>query len=127
MSSHCGSPDVGTSKPRGLFSYFSTALWDYNVALVQMLALCPALAVTTTATNGLGMGLATTLIGLPPPAVVIHESWRATRQLRIRARSASGRAAGAAKQRLGLSAHRTRVGLPALTCSRCPVSRMVAP
>ena len=43
MSSHCGSPDVGTSKPRGLFSYFSTALWDYNVALVQMLALCPAL------------------------------------------------------------------------------------
>ena len=45
---------------QGLFSYFSTALWDYNVALVQMLALCPALAVTTTATNGLGMGL-------PPP------------------------------------------------------------
>lgn len=27
-----------------------------------MLALCPTLAVTTTATNGLGMGLATTLV-----------------------------------------------------------------
>ncbi|PZR78806.1 MAG: electron transport complex subunit RsxE, partial [Stutzerimonas stutzeri] len=70
MSSHCGSPDVGTSKPRGLFSYFSTALWDYNVALVQMLALCPALAVTTTATNGLGMGLATTLVLMITNAII---------------------------------------------------------
>lgn len=33
-------------------------LWDNNVALTQMLALCPLLAVTTGATNGLGMGLA---------------------------------------------------------------------
>ena len=70
MSSHCGSPDVGTSKPRGLFSYFSTALWDYNVALVQMLALCPTLAVTTTATNGLGMGLATTLVLMITNAII---------------------------------------------------------
>ncbi|GLZ25952.1 electron transport complex subunit RnfE [Stutzerimonas stutzeri] len=70
MSSHCGSPDVGTSKPRGLFSYFRTALWDYNVALVQMLALCPALAVTTTATNGLGMGLATTLVLMITNAII---------------------------------------------------------
>jgi len=70
MSSHCGSPDVGTSKPRGPFSYFSTALWDYNVALVQMLALCPALAVTTTATNGLGMGLATTLVLMITNAII---------------------------------------------------------
>lgn len=70
MSSHCGSPDVGTPKPRGLFSYFSSALWDYNVALVQMLALCPALAVTTTATNGLGMGLATTLVLMITNAII---------------------------------------------------------
>lgn len=34
-------------------------LWDNNVTLAQMLALCPTLAVTSTATNGLGMGLAT--------------------------------------------------------------------
>jgi electron transport complex protein RnfE len=34
-------------------------LWDNNVALSQMLALCPMLAVTSTATNGLGMGIAT--------------------------------------------------------------------
>jgi Na+-translocating ferredoxin:NAD+ oxidoreductase subunit E len=37
-------------------------LWDNNVVLAQMLALCPALAVTSTATNGLGMGLASTLV-----------------------------------------------------------------
>lgn len=34
-------------------------LWDNNVVFSQMLALCPLLAVTGTATNGLGMGLAT--------------------------------------------------------------------
>jgi electron transport complex protein RnfE len=34
-------------------------LWDNNVVFAQMLALCPTLAVTGSATNGLGMGLAT--------------------------------------------------------------------
>lgn len=34
-------------------------LWHNNVVLTQNLALCPLLAVTGTATNGLGMGLAT--------------------------------------------------------------------
>ncbi len=37
-------------------------LWDNNLVFAQMLALCPTLAVTTTATNGLGMGLSTTLV-----------------------------------------------------------------
>ena len=37
-------------------------LWDNNVVLGQMLALCPMLAVTSTASNGLGMGLATTAV-----------------------------------------------------------------
>lgn len=35
-------------------------LWRNNVVFTQMLALCPLMAVTTTATNGLGMGFATT-------------------------------------------------------------------
>jgi Na+-translocating ferredoxin:NAD+ oxidoreductase subunit E len=39
-----------------------SGLWDDNVVLVQGLALCPTLAVTGTATNGLGMGLATTAV-----------------------------------------------------------------
>ena len=34
-------------------------LWDNNVVFAQLLALCPLLAVTNTATNGLGLGLAT--------------------------------------------------------------------
>jgi len=37
-------------------------LWDNNVVLAQMLALCPTLAVTGTAVNGLGMGLASTAV-----------------------------------------------------------------
>ncbi|MDD1611971.1 MAG: electron transport complex subunit E [Methylococcaceae bacterium] len=37
-------------------------LWTNNVVLTQNLALCPLLAVTGTATNGLGMGLATTVV-----------------------------------------------------------------
>ncbi len=37
-------------------------LWDNNVVLTQNLALCPLLAVTGTATNGLGMGLATIVV-----------------------------------------------------------------
>ena len=40
----------------------SDGLWDNNVVFGQMLALCPLLAVTGTATNGLGMGLATTAV-----------------------------------------------------------------
>ncbi|TCO71619.1 electron transport complex subunit E [Rhodovulum euryhalinum] len=36
--------------------------WDKNIVFGQMLALCPALAITGTATNGLGMGLATTAV-----------------------------------------------------------------
>jgi electron transport complex protein RnfE len=39
-------------------------LWDNNVVFAQMLALCPLLAVTSTATNGLGMGLASTAVML---------------------------------------------------------------
>lgn len=37
-------------------------LWKNNPALVQVLGLCPTLAVTTTATNALGMGLSTLLV-----------------------------------------------------------------
>ena len=37
-------------------------LWSNNIVFAQMLALCPLLAVTGTATNGLGMGLATIMV-----------------------------------------------------------------
>ncbi|AKH21679.1 electron transport complex subunit E [Sedimenticola thiotaurini] len=35
-------------------------IWDNNIVFAQSLALCPLLAVTGTASNGLGMGLAST-------------------------------------------------------------------
>lgn len=37
-------------------------LWKNNPALVQLLGLCPLLATTATLINGLGLGLATTLV-----------------------------------------------------------------
>lgn len=45
-------------------------LWDNNVVFSQNLALCPLLAVTGTATNGLGMGLATLVVMTCSNAVV---------------------------------------------------------
>ncbi|MCF2860490.1 electron transport complex subunit E [Pseudoalteromonas sp. SMS1] len=37
-------------------------LWKNNAALVQLLGLCPLLAVTSTVTNALGLGIATLLV-----------------------------------------------------------------
>ncbi len=37
-------------------------LWDNNQAIVALLGLCPLLAVTSTAINGLGLGIATTVV-----------------------------------------------------------------
>ena len=45
-------------------------LWKNNPALVQLLGLCPLLAVTATITNGLGLGLATTLVLIGSNATV---------------------------------------------------------
>lgn len=39
-------------------------IWNNNVVFSQMLALCPLLAVTSTATNGLGMGMASLVVML---------------------------------------------------------------
>lgn len=44
---------------RGLGSILKDGLWTNNQGLVALLGLCPLLAVTSTATNGLGLGLAT--------------------------------------------------------------------
>jgi electron transport complex protein RnfE len=40
----------------------SDGIWNNNIVFGQNLALCPLLAVTGTATNGLGMGLATLVV-----------------------------------------------------------------
>lgn len=45
-----------------LVSDFKKSLWADNAVFRLLLGLCPALAVTTSAENGLGMGLATTFV-----------------------------------------------------------------
>ncbi|MEN8107990.1 MAG: electron transport complex subunit E [Pseudomonadota bacterium] len=45
----------------GYSDIIKDGLWKNNSGLVQLLGLCPLLAVTTTVINGLGLGLATTL------------------------------------------------------------------
>jgi electron transport complex protein RnfE len=58
-------------------------LWDNNVVLAQMLALCPLLAVTGTATNGLGLGLATLVVMVASGALVSSLRGLITPQVRI--------------------------------------------
>ena len=43
-------------------SVFATGFWRDNIALVQLLGLCPLLAVTTSVVNGLALGLATAAV-----------------------------------------------------------------
>ena len=43
-----------------LLTDFTKGIWKENPVLVLLLGTCPTLAVTSSATNGLGMGLATT-------------------------------------------------------------------
>jgi len=45
-----------------LFKEFIKGLWKENPVLVLLLGMCPTLAVTSNATNGLGMGLATLFV-----------------------------------------------------------------
>lgn len=46
----------------GFFERLQTGLWEENPGLVQLLGLCPLLAVTTTLVNGLGLGVATLVV-----------------------------------------------------------------
>ena len=52
------------------FKEFTKGLIKENPTLVGLLGMCPTLAVTTTAINGLGMGLATTFVLLGSNIVI---------------------------------------------------------
>jgi len=53
-----------------------SGLWTNNVALVQLLGLCPLLAVTGTVINGLGLGIATLMtLVLSNSAVSLIRPW----------------------------------------------------
>jgi electron transport complex protein RnfE len=58
-------------------------LWDNNVVFAQMLALCPTLAVTGSATNGLGMGLASTAVLIASNVIIASLRHLISPQVRI--------------------------------------------
>ncbi len=62
---------------------FRDGLWGNNVALGQVLALCPLMAVTTSATNGLGMGIATIAVLVLTNAMISLIRGVITPQVRI--------------------------------------------
>ena len=45
-----------------LLKDFTKGIWKENPVLVLLLGTCPTLAVTSSATNGVGMGIATTFV-----------------------------------------------------------------
>ena len=53
-----------------LTEHFRAGLWFENPGLVQLLGLCPLLAVTTTFVNGLGLGVATLSVLVASNALV---------------------------------------------------------
>jgi electron transport complex protein RnfE len=58
-------------------------LWDNNIVFAQILGMCPTMAVTSSATNGLGMGLATTAVLLASNALVSSVRHLITPEVRI--------------------------------------------
>jgi electron transport complex protein RnfE len=58
-------------------------LWDNNGVLSMLLGMCPAMAMTTSATNGFGMGLATAVVMAASSFLVAFFRSRITQEVRI--------------------------------------------
>ena len=58
-------------------------LWDNNGVLAMLLGMCPTMAMTTSATNGLGMGLATAVVMAASGALVAGFRQYITQEVRI--------------------------------------------
>ncbi|MQY52164.1 RnfABCDGE type electron transport complex subunit E [Rhodocyclus tenuis] len=61
----------------------SDGLWSNNGVLSMLLGLCPAMAMTTSATNGFGMGLATAVVMAASSLLVALFRQRITQEIRI--------------------------------------------
>ena len=59
-----------SEKKSNLTKEFLKGLWDENPVLASLLGLCPVLAVTNSATNGMAMGLATTFVLLSSSVII---------------------------------------------------------
>jgi electron transport complex protein RnfE len=66
-----------------LIDRFKTGLWYENPGLVQLLGLCPLLAVTSTFINGLGLGIATLSVMVVSNALVSSTRRWIRREIRI--------------------------------------------
>ena len=55
-------PDAPVQKQISLWEIFIKGIWKDNPGLCQLLGMCPLLAVTTSAANALGLGIATILV-----------------------------------------------------------------
>ena len=62
---------------------YSSGLWEDNPGLVQLLGLCPLLAVTTTFANGVGLGVATLLVLTASNVLVSAARHLLIREIRI--------------------------------------------
>jgi len=62
---------------------WNDGLWNNNVVFAQILGLCPTMAVTTSGTNGLGMGLATTAVLLASNVIISSVRNLVSPQVRI--------------------------------------------
>ena len=58
-------------------------LWDNNGVFAMLLGMCPTMAMTTTATNGLGMGLATAVVMAASSLLVATFRNQITQEVRI--------------------------------------------
>ncbi len=58
-------------------------LWDNNGVLAMLLGMCPTMAMTTSATNGLGMGLATAVVMAASGGLVAAFRGYITQEVRI--------------------------------------------
>jgi len=59
------------------------SLWNNNIVFAQTLGLCPTMAVTGTATNGLGMGLATTAVLVASNMIISSVRHAVSEEVRI--------------------------------------------
>lgn len=71
------------SDQQGYSRIIKDGLWDNNGVLAMLLGMCPSMAMTTSATNGLGMGLATAVVMAASSLLVAVGRHWITREVRI--------------------------------------------
>ena len=69
--------------PSNYKTIIKDGLWDNNGVFSMLLGMCPTMAMTTSATNGFGMGLATAAVMAASSFLVAVFRKRITQEVRI--------------------------------------------